>query len=338
MKNNNINQLFQLIDKLRENNYTTVTEDDRKKYRKLLAQCPNDKDFKNQLIMRLTNYSDENKLKNAPLENQINQRNDEISKNFNIAEHYRATANSMSSLNNQDIDGYFPDNLDLPKYKISLDCKALTGAVEMNDCAEKSQYLQQSNAMLQNIIQAKGQPNQTLAAINKETPIAFKILDSQEFDGQFDKNEFDKTGNIVIKVNSGCFIPENFDKLPMLISHECGHLIDIHQRYKTNPLSKDYHVSLKAQEEYLADTLGTSMCTNAGYNDSVTQFKNHLKTIKNPLLQQRAELINTNQLRIKQRNDKMASLSGRKPQKPNKPSIIQPAKTNGINKWTERSI
>ena len=316
MSSHSKEELFELIERLKKDNYQTVTSEDRTLYQNLLNEYKQNKENIGELFTCLTKGSEEQERSFASQNSIIRERNIEIAKTFDIAKHYQSMIDKLTPLkcNDQQTKTYFPDSIETKDVKKGLEASRLTAPTELADCPDKESYLKEANDILSKLTQSKKEPNATLCTIAKERGIELKIIDSKEFDGKFYKEEFDKNGKIIIGIYSGCFSEQNKDKLPMLIAHECGHMIDICNRYEEHPESKNYHVSVKAQEEFLADTLGAEMCTNVGYTQSVIKYKDFLAQSKNPLMQDRVSCINLNPKL--QRIAKSFCLSGRPEAKP----------------------
>ena len=102
----------------------------------------------------------------------------------------------------------------------------------------------------------------------------------------------------------------------MTMSHELGHFIDFANR----PLG--YTGLLKDKEEFFADIIGAKMATNAGYEKSITAFKEYLGSKNNPLLKSRAKLLDERypetktEQNTKINSDRIAELRGTKTAKP----------------------
>ena len=170
----------------------------------------------------------------------------------------------------------------------------------------------------QNILDTLRKKNEFLDTALKDKNITINILDDKSIDGKFKDDEYTKSNgkNVIININKGCFDENNKNILPMLIAHEFGHFIDVSSR----PLG--YTGGLKDKEEFFADSIGAKMATNAGYENSITAFKNHLATRDDPLLKSRANLLKERypEPKVEQNNknyaDTIANLRGTKTTNP----------------------
>lgn len=139
----------------------------------------------------------------------------------------------------------------------------------------------------QNILDTLRKKNEFLDTALKDKNITINILDDKSIDGKFKDDEYTKSNgkNVIININKSCFDENNKNILPMLIAHEFGHFIDVSSR----PLG--YTGGLKDKEEFFADSIGAKMTTNAGYENSITAFKENLNSKDNSLLKSRAKFL-----------------------------------------------
>ena len=113
----------------------------------------------------------------------------------------------------------------------------------------------------------------------------------------------------------------------LIFIHEFGHFIDVAKR----PLG--YTGMLQDKQEFFADILGAKMATNAGYEKSITAFKENLNSKEDSLLKSRAKLLDERyptEQNTKINPDKIAELLDEKTKQKTKINSDRIAELRGI--------
>ena len=181
---------------------------------------------------------------------------------------------------------------------------------------ENKEYYQKAEDILEKLKEA----NPFFKEALKDKEVNFKIIEGDKNDGKFCYNDFIKSKGKTVTINleSSLFAESGKGKemLAMVIAHEFGHFIDVAKR----PLG--YTGMLQDKQEFFADILGAKMATNAGYEKSITAFKENLNSKDNSLLKSRAKLLDERypetktEQNTKINSDRIAELRGTKTAKP----------------------
>lgn len=304
MTNIQFDEILKTLEELKQNNYVNISGEHHQMFEKAkiyaLEQMSTNKDP----IKKLMDCTQ------TALQEQIKQNRKIEADGFNLNEHFN---NLCKELNLPPIESSNDKIVDRGQSPfIWVKDNTIEATNELSDAKNILDTLRKNNDFLDNALQDKN--------------ITINILDNNSADGKFKADEYKKSNgkNIIINLHKGCFDEKNKDMLPMLIAHEFGHFIDISNR----PLG--YSGGLKNKEEFFADSIGAKMAINAGYEKSITAFKNHLASIDNPLLKSRAKLLDERYPETKtEQNTKInsariAELRGTKTEKP----VIKPSKVN----------
>lgn len=177
---------------------------------------------------------------------------------------------------------------------------------------ENKEYYQKAEDILEKLKEA----NPFFKEALEDKEVNFKILEGDKNDGKFcyDKYIRSEGKNVTINLESSLFAESGKGKemLAMVIAHEFGHFIDVAKR----PLG--YTGMLQDKQEFFADIIGAKMATNAGYEKSITAFKEYLNSKDDSLLKSRAKLLDERypEKKTKINSDKIAELRGTKTAKP----------------------
>lgn len=241
---NNLDFIIEKINRLKKNDYETVTESDRRMVKEILE-----------------NSSLENKIKLlgamqelSPEEVSLNQKI-EADNNFLLPQHLRKKYQELSGI---DKDLFSRLQSEDVSYKASA--SKLYNNLKYIDKVPP-EYERLAGSVLSALVSARGKPNRELASLLEDKKVSFRFFESGALDGKCDYKPSDKNGekSVVISLSSGCFSDENIEALPMLMSHELGHYIDISRR----PPGYQGHME---GEEFFADKIGYSMALNAGFD------------------------------------------------------------------------
>lgn len=272
-------EMLALINSLKADYYTNITDTQREKIKQTMDFLVSHfKESKGQaLFTEIYNHMRE------PTQLQ-KVRNKLIEKNFDLNDHLRKLAKEYGKMSSADLSKCFAE-----KEPVSVGLNIIplyTSNREQPAGPEYDRCVELANTAWQKMTEPHNSPNQTLAELAKEKKLTFKILDSDKFDGRFAAEKLSQN-ELVIELTRGCFSPERLPDMPMLLAHECGHLIDACKR------PQGYLGDCKNGEEYVADSCGAQMAMNAGFEISgYTRFLQETgNKHNNPLLINRANIL-----------------------------------------------
>lgn len=146
------------------------------------------------------------------------------------------------------------------------------------DAARAEQYMPEVEKIFEQLKNANGAINRRLKQLAEECPISFDFAAGAARDGKCQIVEEGGKRRCVIGIYEGALKDKKY--LPMLMSHELGHYLDMAMRPKDCG-------NLPEGQELVADMLGAEMALNAGFSPRF--FAEELQKFDNPLLQKRGK-------------------------------------------------
>ena len=251
-------ELLAMIDSLKADYYTTATAAQKEQIKQtldfLITHRKEHPEILNSFIKIYNHMRKPTHLQST--------RNKLIEKNFDLPQHLHNLAQKYGKMPTTDLDQCFNNQ----EIEVGLNTIPLYNAnKELNHSHEYDHYTELAHSAFQKMITAEGDANQMLAELT-QGKISFRIIDSEGFDGRFCAEKL-KENELMIELTKGCFNPEHLNDMPMLLAHECGHLIDACTR------PQNYLGNCKNGEEFVADSCGAQIAINAGFDTSgYTQF------------------------------------------------------------------
>lgn len=135
---------------------------------------------------------------------------------------------------------------------------------EVCDVETSKAYQARAEKILDSIVQAPSEPNQTLAKILAGNPVVFSFEKNEHPDASMSSVYVDGKVRPLMEIQSGLMNADKVDdnELAFTIAHELGHWIDFSGR------PENYFGREKLWQECFADMVGYKMAKNAGYDMS----------------------------------------------------------------------
>ncbi|MBR2922697.1 MAG: hypothetical protein IKC10_05195 [Alphaproteobacteria bacterium] len=313
-------EILEILNILKENNYENISEEHYTQFNSALSyarsELPrNDEPFKNLMSVSERQKEFNEKIDGRDPDGFLNRHFDNLEKEYQIG---TLPSSEIKEHNKVEYQELLPFDF-MPQTELKRE--------------ENKEYYQKAEDILEKLKEA----NPFFKEALKDKEVNFKILEGKDNDGKFCYDEYIRSEGKTVTINleSSLFAESGKGKemLPMVIAHEFGHFIDVAKR----PLG--YTGMLQDKQEFFADILGAKMAQNAGYEKSITAFKENLNSKKDSLLKSRAKLLNERypETNTKINSDRIAELRGITPKPPFKTTQTN-INPNSVKLYKENTV